>query len=380
MSYYILPKNNNIIGIIPNIQFNDIIPYTSHSLYNFYNESKIQLNIIHQTNDSIITFENLLKAINTYEYIFSIVPGSNYSVSKLNQKSSLFYDLLEIFNTLNIFEPFLNKPIKNIHISKNYSDSNECIQFLRENLNDENKNDENINFEDINEELYNTINNERYDFIFYEINDTDFENFNSYILSAIQILMILLKYQSSNGCCLIKINHIFYKPIIDILYILCSTYEKVYIIKPNASNITSFDKYIVCKNFIIDENKKEVYKDYYFKLAQIINIYSQSINIYSQSNKNTNILSIIDNEIPLYFINKINDVNIIIGQQQLETIDQIINILNNKNKEEKIENIKKTNIQKCILWCEKFKIPYNKFSEKINIFLPLKNSFLEKVE
>ena len=368
MSYYILPKNNNIIDIIPNIQFNGIIPYTSHSLYNFYNESKIQINIILQTTDSIITFENLLKSINTYEYIFSIVPGSKCSVSKLNPKSSLFYDLLEIFNTLNIFEAFFNKPIKNIHISKNYSDSNECIQILRENQNDENK-----NFEDINEELYNTINNERYDFIFYEIKDTDFENLNSYFLSAIQILMILLKYQSSNGSCLIKINHIFYKPIIDILYILCSTYEKVYIIKPNASNITSFDKYIVCKNFIIDENKKEVYKDYYFKLAQYINIYSQS-------NKNINILSIISHEIPLYFINKINDVNIIIGQQQLETIDQIINILNNKNKEEKIENIRKTNIQKCILWCEKFKIPYNKFSEKINIFLPLKNSLLEKVE
>ena len=375
MSYYVLPKNNNIIDIIPNIQFNETIPYTSHSLYNFYNESKTQLNIILQTNDSIITFENLLKAINTYEYIFSIVPGSKYSVSKLNPKSTLFYDLLEIFNTLNIFEPFSKKPIKNIHISKNYSDSNESIQILREN-----QNDENINFEDINEELYNTINNERYDFIFYEIKDTDFENLNCYILSAIQILMILLKYQSSNGCCLIKINHIFYKPIIDILYILCSTYEKVYIIKPNSSNITSFDKYIVCKNFIINETKKEVYKDYYFKLAQSINIYSQSINIYSQSNKNTNILSIIDDEIPLYFINKINDVNIIIGQQQLETIDQIINILNNKNKEEKIENIRKTNIQKCILWCEKFKIPYNKFSEKTNIFLPLKNSLLEKLE
>lgn len=362
MSYYVLPKNNNIIDIIPNIQFKDIIPYTSHSLYNFYNESKTQLNIILQTNDSIITFENLLKSINTYEYIFSIVPGSKYSVSKLNLKSNLFYDLLEIFNTLNVFETFSNKPIKNIHISKNYGDSNECIQILRENQNDENK-----NFEDINEELYNTINNERYDFIFYEIKDTDFENLNDYILSAIQILMILFKYQSSNGCCLIKINHIFYKPIIDILYILCSTYEKVYIIKPNASNITSFDKYIVCKKFIIDETKKEVYKDYYFKLAQ-------SINNYSQSNKNANILSIIDNEIPLYFINKINDVNIIIGQQQLEIIDQIINILNNKNKEEKIENIRKTNIQKCVLWCEKFNIPYNKFSEKNNIFLPLKNS------
>jgi hypothetical protein len=26
-------------------------------------------------------------------------------------------------------------------------------------------------------------------------------------------------------------------------------------------------------------------------------------------------------------------------------------------------------LQKCIHWCEKYKIPYNKFSEKANIFL-----------
>ena len=31
-----------------------------------------------------------------------------------------------------------------------------------------------------------------------------------------------------------------------------------------------------------------------------------------------------------------------------------------------------TNIQKCVIWCEKFKVPHNKFSEKVNIFLPLK--------
>ena len=82
-------------------------------------------------------------------------------------------------------------------------------------------------------------------------------------------------------------------------------------------------------------------------------------------------MSIIDKEIPYYFINKIDDMNIIIGQQQLESINQIINVLKNKNKEDKIESIKKTNIQKSVNWCEKFKIPCNKFSEKINIFLPI---------
>ena len=33
-----------------------------------------------------------------------------------------------------------------------------------------------------------------------------------------------------------------------------------------------------------------------------------------------------------------------------------------------------------MLWCEKYKIPCNKFSEKVNIFLPLANKLNENVE
>ena len=55
-------------------------------------------------------------------------------------------------------------------------------------------------------------------------------------------------------------------------------------------------------------------------------------------------------------LNKINDINIILGQYQLETIHQFINILKNKNKSEKLEFLKNNNKQKCVQWCEKYKI------------------------
>ena len=83
-----------------------------------------------------------------------------------------------------------------------------------------------------------------------------------------------------------------------------------------------------------------------------------------------NIVSILDYDIPNYFLSKIDDLNNTIGKQQLESLDLIINLLKNKNKEEKIQTIKKCNIQKSIAWCEKYKMPFNRFSEKINIFLP----------
>jgi hypothetical protein len=79
--------------------------------------------------------------------------------------------------------------------------------------------------------------------------------------------------------------------------------------------------------------------------------------------------SVLKNEIPYYFLSKIEESNAVIGQQQLESYDQIINIYKNKNKEDKVDILKRNHIQKCIQWCEKNQIPHNKFTDKINIFL-----------
>ena len=51
--------------------------------------------------------------------------------------------------------------------------------------------------------------------------------------------------------------------------------------------------------------------------------------------------------------------------------------MKSKNKIDKIEIIQKHNIQKCIYWCEKYKIPFHKLTEKSsNIFLPSKSMLL----
>ena len=125
------------------------------------------------------------------------------------------------------------------------------------------------------------------------------------------------------------------------------------------------------KNFnVVNNTKLETYKSNYYKLQNFI-----------KNIDDKNIVSIIDYKIPRYFLNKIDEINIIIGQQQLEYMNQIINILKNKNKDEKIELIKKVNIQKSVSWCEKLKISHNKFFEKTNIFLPIiKDRVLDDVD
>jgi hypothetical protein len=353
MSYYILPKNNSIIDIEPQFQSNFLKPYTCFSLYYFYNNFKKENNILLESSG----YEDIIKMIHPYEFIFSTIPGTKISISKIPLVTSVFYDFLEIVYTLNVFEMFQNKNIYSIHISPNYSSSIECMEILRE---------EKIDFHTGSSFLVDEIDkNKEFDFIFYEVSSEIYDNHNKYTISLLNILRLILKCQLANGSCIIKISMLFYKPIIDIIYILSSMYEKVYLIKPNTNNIVKYDKYVVCKGFILNDKKKVVYDNYYNKINSFLNV----VTIKDNPNE-YHIKSIINDEIPFYFINKIDDINIIIGQQLLEGLNQLISIVKNKNRDIKLDNIKKINIQRCVQWCEKFNIPCNKIIEKSNIFLP----------
>jgi len=355
MNYYILPKINNTVIVNPIDSIHKSLhlePYISQSLSKYYYESNKQIkSICENDNDNHLSYEDLIKIVNPYEYIFSKVPGSKFSVSKLKPKTNLFYDFLEICSIVNIFESYKLQTMKTLHVTHNHSDTVECLEMLRENYTDE------ITcYNEINDATVKLLGDEQYNFLFFETKKSDI---NQYIYSFIEILMVLLRNQANKGSCIIKISEVFHKPAVDILYILSSLYERTLVLKPNTNNITTFDKYIVCKNFKTRE------KNTNFKLNYI------RLFVFIKKLEGKQIVSLLDYEIPYYYMLKIDDMNIISGQQQLESLDLIINILKNKNKEEKIETIKKTNIHKSVSWCEKHKIPCNKFTEKINIFLPV---------
>ena len=125
MSYYILPKINNTIIVEPESSGNFLSPYISHSLFNYYNEVNQQImsncfsnnvsnnvtNNVTENDLSYNKYDELIKIVNPYEYIFSTVPGSKFSVSKLKPKSNVFYDFLEVSMTLNVFDLY-KKPEK----------------------------------------------------------------------------------------------------------------------------------------------------------------------------------------------------------------------------------------------------------------------------
>ena len=94
MSYYLLPKVTNCITVNPIFADNMCPIYCSFSLFNYYNNIKSQIDsICLQNPDVSYNYNELIHLVNSYGYVFLTVPGSNYSVSNLNPKSNIFYDL-----------------------------------------------------------------------------------------------------------------------------------------------------------------------------------------------------------------------------------------------------------------------------------------------
>ena len=385
MSYYIFPKKHNItVDINPKVSYTEdydkvvLKPVVSHSLIYYSNIVTEQIKDYFKNNEikckethTIITYEQICKFINPYEFIFSKVPGLKYSVSKLKPQNNIFFTIMEIIYNFSIFEN-VNRNINTIHLGKNSHSIIECMNIIREDYNDNHiffELNETSDIQDLikkySEMKSLNIHSESIDFLYFELNNKIYTNNNKYVFGLVVFLQFIISYQKENGVSIIKIDNVYYKPIIDILYILTSLYDKVYIVKPNTTNVVTNERYLVCKHFII--NDTEALRE---KLEGLIHKFN-----------NTVVSSLINEDLPYYFMNKLEDSNINIGHQQIEHLDLMFHIIKNKNRDEKIETLKKNNIIKCIQWCEKFKIPHNKFIDKINMFLPtIENSLYENSE
>jgi hypothetical protein len=365
MNYYIIPKNNFNINLDVQTINNTAEPIISNSLIFYLNDIYTTLSKIEDSSEylnSNITIDYISKIVNPFEFINTNVPGSTLSVSKIKAESNIFFELMEILNLFNTSEFLFSKKQMSIaHLTSNYSSTNSLLQIFRNNIEDIIIN-EAFDYDKLIDKFIVNRYNTQFDLLICEFNPNDYNDINKYINNILLIFTIIINYQSSNGTCIIKIENVFYKAIIDIIFIFTSIYDKVYLIKPSISQITTGDRYIVCKTYTNKPNLLKLVE------TQIITRLKEKNNV----NCHSHVVSLLNNEIPYYFLNKLEEINAVIGQQQLEAYDQIINIFKCTNKEEKIDILKRNHIQKCIQWCEKNNMPHNKFIETVNVFFKIK--------
>ena len=369
MNYYLIPKNSFNININVQLTSSEITPYVSYSLIFYMNSIYNQLFKLQEIiddkdgckdgcNKNNISIEYINQIVNPFEFIYTNVPGSTISVSKVKPDSSIFFELMELFQLFGINDILTLKNKINIaHLTPNYSSTNYLLNMLREENNDCIISKD-FNYDNLYELFINNQYNHKLDLIICEFHPNEYMHTTKYINNMILILLIIIKNQKNQGISVIKIDNILYKTVIDVIFILSGIYDKIYLVKSSISNITKGERYLICKGY---NEKCNILISIEENLLSIINN--------NELMNNKCISSIIDNDLPYYLLNKLEESNIVIGQQQLEAYDQIINIFKNKNREEKLENLKRTHIQKCIQWCEKNQLPHNKFIDKINIFL-----------
>ena len=149
----------------------------------------------------------------------------------------------------------------------------------------------------------------------------------------IQLCMILCT-QAKKGVLFWKVGDTYTEIMLDILFTLSSFYDKTYFIKPVIMDTSNSDKYIVCKGFLLD-NAYTIYSYLHPLVSRMDMDYTEYM-----------IQRILSKNIPHFFISKLEEINYMFGQSQLEQLHYLSVLMSHKYKNEKIQNISKMNIQK----------------------------------
>ena len=339
-------------------------------------------------------WDRFKKYTNPYEYIHTCVPNTNQSISKLKPLSRSYYKMIELCGLLDLLSA-LPKNCKTFHIAEGPGGFIEAMCALRLNPSDKYTgisliDDTNYSvpgwkkskkFLDKHQNVYietgktktgDIMSPDNLKYCFDKYCNTidlvtadggfDFSiDFNHQESVSSKLILSQIAFasavQKDGGCFVIKFFDTFTQVSLDMIYLLSLLYENVYFVKPFTSRYANSEKYLVCKNFRCHDRNG------------LINSFIRVFNSFTDGDVMLRLLSI---DIPYLYSCKVQEFNAIFGQQQIETISSTLNLIDN-NKYERLETLKKTNIQKCMAWCQKYDVPFNKSISNANLFLPAKN-------
>lgn len=165
--------------------------------------------------------------------------------------------------------------------------------------------------------------------------------------SIIKEILLTISNSKKNTNSIIKVGNLFSQITIDCVYILSLCFNEVYIYKPASSPAMLDDKWLVCKDF------KLISTDY------LQPIFKKTLNILNIA-ENDYFYSLYNRKISNNYINVLVEANSVIGQQQLESINNTITLIEQGRKKEKIDALKRQQTVRCLEWHKKFGVILNK--------------------
>ena len=377
------PKNLKLI--LSNFTKSDI--FTSHSLYHYLTESKQKID------NNVNEWDFFKKFTNPYEYIHTPPQNNARSVADYIAISRSFYKMIEIVNYFQLLDDFTQSTFNSFHLAEGPGGFIEAMMYLRRNngdvyhgmtLHSDSKNipkwhklqnkfrfSHHIKYEKGPNNNGNLLDPQNFEYcaktyqnsMDFITGDGGFDfslDYEKQELSATKLIYAQIIYaltmQKKGGHFVLKIFDIFHKSSIELIYLLNCFYDTVMVCKPKTSRFANSEKYLICKGFKFKDTS------HYF------NSFADGLNKCILSTCDTKyISSLFSFEIPLFFIQEIEEMNSIFGKKQLSTIHTTL-LMIKEHRQEKIERLKKSHIEKCILWCGKNKIPFNSCFKGENIF------------
>jgi hypothetical protein len=340
MTYYLIPRGN--ISLANDISIN--IGTTPSPLI-------LSPSLVHYLLDilNIVSTETQYDTIKEEIYTYKHMIHSN-KISKtfrIEYNSPSFYEIIEIFHVMNL-NTYLTNSYKNIcsfHMEST-DGSLKAIQHIRKIY----KNDIHLDFNSI----IKCIDKDPFDVLYKNYaGSMHVITGDSYMKSTHDMILELtmaLCMQKKKGILIWKVDYGFSPLMLDIFYWLSSFYEKTFFIKPTFMDVSDSTKYIVCKGFLCEKGNPE--------FTILYSLYTHIYNHKTSSVIPTFINRILNIHIPLLFTSKIEEINYIFGQSQLEQIHFNLLVIHHKHRSEKLKNINKHNLQKSMDWCVKYQIPY----------------------
>jgi 23S rRNA U2552 (ribose-2'-O)-methylase RlmE/FtsJ len=336
------------------------------------------------------------KYTNPYEYINTPIPETSKCVSKYKPLSRSYFKMIELVTEFELIDktlPFESrlsrilgaKSMRSFHLAEGPGGFIEALSKMRKNprdsyvgitLQDTHSHDDNIPgwkksdfFLKSNPNVYlengvtgtgDILSLANFDHCAYMYASSmdlitadggfDFScDFNNQEVNVARLLFGQVCYalclQKKGGSFILKIFDCFMEHTVDMLYILSVFYKEVYVTKPNTSRYANSEKYVVCKDFLHASNE-----------SFLPNMRDGFI---SAMNDGSNIRRFLTCSIPVRFTNKIEEYNAIFGHQQIDNIQQTIRLIENSFRQDKIDALVKTNVQKCVGWCVNHDVLHN---------------------
>ena len=163
---------------------------------------------------------------------------------------------------------------------------------------------------------------------FDEGNDFNHKEQLHYILFLTEIFYAV-SFQNKGGNFLLKTFDLFTKTSLDLMWLLTNVYENVYICKPNTSRPTNSERYIVCKNFNLDDKKRHLIIDFIKKALIDLNDIKRN----ELTDRNLFILFSLFKEdaIPNSFVERISSINNELLRFQCDFLKVATNLVENSD-------------------------------------------------